>query len=238
MCTVTYLPSADGGYILTSNRDESALRARADPPRKFKISNQFVFFPKDQHAGGTWIATSVSGFTLCLLNGAFERHIRNKNYRLSRGLVLLDFFKFNDPEKYAGDYNFDGVEPFTLVIAESVKNRKLWEMLWDGNKPFLRTIRAEEPHVWSSVTLYEKPVIKERERWFEEWKKNHPDPDVESVMKFHQFGGTGDMKNDLVMNRDNRLFTVSITSIHKSERSMVMKYIDLPEDKKYDIRVI
>ena len=58
MCTVTYLPLQDNGFILTSNRDEAIVRKISLPPAKYTINNTSVFFPKDQEANGTWIATS------------------------------------------------------------------------------------------------------------------------------------------------------------------------------------
>jgi uncharacterized protein with NRDE domain len=75
MCVLTFVPNTDFGYILTNNRDENSVRPKAIPPRKYKIGNSAIYFPKDAHAGGTWIAQNQS-YTLCLLNGAFEKHIQ------------------------------------------------------------------------------------------------------------------------------------------------------------------
>ena len=100
MCTVTYIPSNKDSYILTSNRDESPQRASAEIPKKYKIFDQDIFFPRDPQAGGTWIASSEENYTLCLLNGAFKKHKWNPPYRMSRGLVLLDFFKYNNTNKF------------------------------------------------------------------------------------------------------------------------------------------
>ena len=76
-----------------------------------------------------------------------------------------------------------------------------------------------------------------RKKWFNEFLAKNPKPDINSIVNFHETGGTGDLHNDLVMNREN-LFTVSITSIKKSEEGIFMMYKDLPADTKYQIRVM
>ena len=98
MCTVTYFPLEQDGYILTSSRDEKSVRGIALPPRKYLLDQQTVFFPKDPDAGGTWFVTTGRDTTLCLLNGAFTKHEHEPPYRKSRGLVVLDYFKFRDTD--------------------------------------------------------------------------------------------------------------------------------------------
>ena len=90
MCTVTFYPN-NNEYILTSSRDEVKYRPTL-PPKRYNINNQEITFPKDEVAGGTWIATNNNTKTVCLLNGAFERHQRKESYSRSRGLILLESF--------------------------------------------------------------------------------------------------------------------------------------------------
>lgn len=89
MCTVTYLPVSTG-FVLTQNRDEAPTRSPQIISKEKRFGTELLF-PKDTKAGGTWIATARDGRTACLLNGAFEKHKHEPPYRLSRGLVLLDF---------------------------------------------------------------------------------------------------------------------------------------------------
>ncbi|MFZ1561686.1 MAG: NRDE family protein, partial [Saprospiraceae bacterium] len=90
MCTVTYLPT-EKGYILTSSRDEYNLRSTVQP-NHYQMYNQTITFPKDEKAGGTWIAASDSNRVACLLNGAFENFEHQDHYVISRGRILLDYF--------------------------------------------------------------------------------------------------------------------------------------------------
>jgi hypothetical protein len=238
MCTVTFLPLRDDGFILTSNRDESVFREKADPPEKFSIMDTEVVFPKDRQAGGTWIATGVNGYTLCLLNGAFKRHERKEHYRISRGLMLLDFFKYNDVARFVKEYTFNDIEPFTLVIVDTVGEVNISELRWDGESSVLSEVNEVIPHIWSSVTLYEPEVIAQRKVWFNEWLKNNQRFGSDSIIDFHKFGGEGDPESNLVMSRGNSLFTLSISSVMKAPEGINMKYLDLMSDKEFDIKVI
>jgi hypothetical protein len=115
MCTVTFIPTAAGVH-LTSNRDEQANRGRALDPAYFYGNGYKLIFPGDPDAGGSWIALKDNGDALVLLNGAFIKHLRKPPYRRSRGLVLLDVIKAEDPGQCFNEMDLEGIEPFTLVL--------------------------------------------------------------------------------------------------------------------------
>ena len=237
MCTVTYLPLSPKGFVLTSNRDEAAVRKTSLPPAKYQIENQTVFFPKDTQANGTWIATSCNHLTLCLLNGAFQKHISKPPYKRSRGLVLLDFFKFNDVTKYFSEYDFQDIEPFTLLIVKSEKDAEIQELRWDGLGLHVKIMDASAPHIWSSANLYDNKTILERECWFGKWINEHNyTSDPENILSFHHFGGKGDVKNDMIIDRTEKR-TVSITSIIQEENSKTMVYEDLQNQEIKRFRI-
>lgn len=238
MCTVTFLPLAGQNFILTSNRDEDVNRAQAMPVAKYTHHDTNVYYPKDGKANGTWIATSQTGITLCLLNGAFVKHTFGQTYRLSRGIVLLDFFLYNDVIKYTQTYNFDNIEPFTMVVVDSRHAMlQLHQIRWDGNAIHLKQMDAMLTHIWSSVTLYSEDMIKHRELWFENWLKGNNDFSPENILMFHHFGGDGDKNSDLVMNR-GFVKTVSITCIHKTNAGSEIIYEDVIQKKLYRNQVI
>jgi hypothetical protein len=83
------------------------------------------------------------------------------------------------------------------------------------------------PHIWSSATLYDQEVVLKRSNWFNEWLKNHSGPTQQEILNFHQFTGDGDQHNDLMMNRDGKVFTVSVTSALIGENKITMQYVDL-----------
>ncbi|MEZ4901059.1 MAG: NRDE family protein [Spirosomataceae bacterium] len=232
MCFVTYLPYQEG-FILTSNRDEHVGRPKALPPKKYIINKQSVFYPQDGLAQGTWIAASTYT-TLCLLNGAFIKHHHQPPYRQSRGLVLLDFYEYSNLSDFVENYQFSGIEPFTLIVVEE---GTVSELRWDGVQLFHQLLDGQKSHAWSSVTLYEDEVIKERETWFESWQQAHPFYEASDVLDFHHFGGKGDAENDLLVNRNNELRTVSMSQIQKTTNQFLIHYWDKLNDQQYRYRI-
>lgn len=233
MCTLTYLPT-ENGFIFTSNRDEQKLRAAALPPQSYSIHGEEIIFPKDGAAGGTWFASGET-LQICLLNGAFEKHIPQPPYRLSRGIVLLDAFQYTDLGSFYHDYSFDGIEPFTLVGVDTTFERRLLELRWDGTHAFLRELIANQAQIWSSATLYPQPVRQKRKEWFREFLSNTPAPNQDDMLNFHQFSGEGEKSIDLVMERNNVLQTLSITSLSFMDGVRKVSYLDLVEQEKHEL---
>jgi uncharacterized protein with NRDE domain len=233
MCTVTYAPRSGGGFYLNSNRDESPSRA-AEGLVQIMPNGKKIVFPKDRGAGGTWIAANADGMVLCLLNGAFERHERNPAYRMSRGFVLLELLETPDIPRSFSEYNLEGIEPFTLVLAGW---NALWDLRWDGDQRHMRPLNGEESHIWSSATLYDANVRSRREKWFRAWEQTHKETDLEKMLTFHLHAGEGDPRNDVVMNRDGLVQTISITSIVHLGQQMEMHYFDLLTQKKEWVQI-
>jgi hypothetical protein len=240
MCTVTFLPISNTEFILTSNRDEALQRKSALPFQAYKIAHRTVYFPKDPKANGTWIAHDRAGYTLCLLNGAYQKHESKSNYKKSRGIVLLDFYQYNNPFLFARQYDFEGIEPFTLTMANidtSIGKVFLYELQWDGIASKLRECNSHEPQIWSSVTLYSTAVISERQKWFSDWLTNNPDYNQQDILHFHHFGGSGLPSSSLVVNLGEKR-TVSISSIYVAASATQIIYEDMLDEKLYHTKII
>jgi hypothetical protein len=229
MCTVTYIPAADKVY-LTSNRDEKHWRSPALAPAVYDLSPGKVLFPKDADAGGTWIAAHENGNAIVFLNGAWTAHTPQPPYRKSRGLVLLDLLNSSLPYHYFLTLPLDNIEPFTAIIWEE---GALYECRWDGAQKYEQTLDTSRPYIWSSVTLYNQEVIGKRQQWFEAWLQQQPTPLLEDILHFHQFTGDGDEKNDLMMNRDGKVCTVSVTAVVITAHSIDMHYLDLKNNQTF-----
>lgn len=229
MCTVSFIPLKDRVF-LTSNRDEKVSRKKAFPPSLVKYKEQNFLFPKDADAGGTWITVKENGDAAVLLNGAFTEHIHQPPYRKSRGLILLNIMAENSPSDQFKKIDLENIEPFTIVLLE---NGSLFEIRWDGNESYLKQLSIHQPKIWSSATLYNAEVVKNREQWFADFLYNNPEPAREDIFNFHQFTGGGDLRNDLLMYRDGAHSTVSITSIELTKEQTNMVYLDLSDDKEY-----
>jgi len=237
MCVLTFLPSANSGYILTNNRDESLDRPKAIPPKKYLIHGTQVICPKDTHAGGTWMATS-DDFTVCLLNGAFENHIHTPPYRQSRGQVILDFFKFDTIDDFVSNYSFENIQNFTLVIIEHKESLKICELRWDGSQLYSTTKNPQEAHIWSSATLYSQEIRTEREHWFADFRVQNPNFTPELIMEFHQHGGAGDARTDMRINRDGEFITQCILQVVKQHQYLSFSFLDLLSEQELLYRVL
>lgn len=239
MCTVTFLSGEGSSFILTSNRDEKIVRGRAAPPRQHLVEGKRVWYPQDIQARGTWIAASERGTVLCLLNGAFHAHKPTPPYRKSRGLVLLDYFRFNDVKKFAKTYDFSGIEPFTLIIINSDSCKKrIFELRRDETQTHFTEKDSEKHHIWSSATLYSAEIAAQREAWFKERIHQKNPLAQKDILDFHISGGTGDKRNDLVMNRDGITQTVSITSVVRHDHFFSMYYRDMLDGKEYECDIL
>jgi uncharacterized protein with NRDE domain len=209
MCTATYIPFHSPGFVLTHSRDEQAARPSSTPPQAFRIGEQLVTFPRDPQGQGTWIATNAQR-AVCLLNGAFVPHTHKGGYRHSRGLVPIHYFEFASVDEFYTHYEFNGIEPFTLLCAEV---GRLTELRWNGERLYTHEKNAFCPYIWSSVTLYSAVVTEKRESWFREWIAQNSSPSVEAIRHFHKSAGDGDSRNSVRMNRNDELLTLSLTSL-------------------------
>ena len=225
MCTVTFIPQKESCFI-TSNRDEKAARPKAVAPAVYANYNVTLLYPKDAAANGTWIAMNQSGNAAVLLNGAFVKHEPEPHYRRSRGLVFLDIIASAEPMDWFAEINLYKIEPFTVVILQE---GKLYECRWDGIKKHYQQLDEKQPHIWSSVTLYPGEVISKRKQWFNQWLTDHPLPSQKDIFSFHQFAGDGDIHNDVLMNRNGDMLTVSITGIEMNSEKGTMHYLDLQD---------
>ncbi len=222
MCTVTYIPQKEG-FILTSNRDESAARSPKNLTRMEQEGIELIF-PRDTGAGGTWIAVSETNRMVCVLNGAFVKHKHQPPYSRSRGIMVLDFFKYPNAQTFFETYDFDGMESFTLIAYD---DGGLYEFRWDEKEAFVRKLDNQGYYIWSSATLYTPEIQEKRQGWFDDWLENRNDFGLEAITDFHKNGGEKDSWNGFLMNRMNLVQTVSITNIIKLPDEMKMIYRDL-----------
>ncbi|MEQ8703176.1 MAG: NRDE family protein [Phaeodactylibacter sp.] len=223
MCTVTYLPKSNGGFLLTSNRDEAPHRSPENLDT-LQMGKTRLLFPRDTTAGGTWIVAATNGTVVCILNGAYVRHRHEPPYRRSRGLMALDYFSFDAPETFIKQYTFEGMEPFTMLLLE---RGRVTDLRWDGAKLGVYAKDAGKAHLWSSPTLYDPEAQQKRKNWFGEWLSQQDIYERQAILYWHRTAGEGDPENDVVMNRNNIVRTVSITSIEATKQRLDLAYHDL-----------
>jgi len=226
MCTVTIIPKGKNDFVLTSNRDEAPSRISLAPDF-YNVENTKLLFPKDEFSGGTWIGVSEKNRLICVLNGAFEKHERKAIYRISRGVVAKHFMVANSIVETIEAYNFEDIEPFTIIITDWNSALKFYELVWDGKEKHFAELPLE-PRIWSSSTLYNSVMRKERSQWFEDFKAENI-LNEQSLLKFHKTAGKNNDDYGVVMNRQF-VKTTSITQVNKQGDALEMRYENI-EDK-------
>ena len=235
MCTVSFVPFTTGNFILTQNRDEGYERSYSLMPQVYKNSNKLLLYPKDPVGNGTWIATSSNGLTACLLNGAFEKHKRNLPYSKSRGLILLDLFKFDHVSDFIKKYSLNNIEPFTIIAIDG--NKEGYELIWDENKLHCTKFNTTEHQIWSSSTLYTPEQKKQRHQWYFNKVKEDQLKNQNDILDFHLLTDISNLDNSILMQRE-KVGTVSVTSIHVSEQNTEMTYVDVISKEERKVSLI
>lgn len=221
MCTVTFLPIGDSDFILTSNRDEQPTRETI-APKEYVEDGVKLTYPKDKLAGGTWIGLSDKNRLVCLLNGGFESYEREAFYKMSRGIIVKAILKSDDFETYITTFDFNGIEPFTIVLLDWSVKLNAYELVWDGKQQHFSKLK-KEPKIWSSSTLYTQQEKELRKGWFADWLVNQSEFTQEEILKFHHNSEIGTPKNSPKMKR-SYVETVSITSVKKSDKNITLNY--------------
>lgn len=233
MCTVTWIPHGADGCYLTSNRDEAPHRAAPEIIGLTTPTGLQLTFPQDPVAGGTWFCYASDGRALCLLNGARHKHRHRPPYRKSRGLVLLDAFQAPSFAHFHQEYNLRGIEPFTLVMIEP---NAMGELVWNGRSKDYRQLDVATPHIWASSTLYPADVRRKRRHLFEKFLQKQVELNLASILDFHLYADD-DGWNGMVINRQDRVRTVSVTSICFKEGESFLVHRDLIKNVEQKIRL-
>ncbi len=229
MCTVTFLPIDQEDFVLTSNRDEAPFR-ETDPPAVYAYLNSKLLFPKDKHAGGTWIGISDQNRVLSVLNGGFRFHKRKGQYRLSRGILAKNLLASSYLERDIEMLDCSDIEPFTMIIVDWNDGLKCLEFVWDGKTKHL-TDKGLKPSIWSSSTLYSDDMKHQRQQWFDTYKRE-VELDADKLMTFHKTTEVTNKEYGVIMDR-GFVKTTSITQVRKKGELVNMEYQDLISGEQY-----
>lgn len=221
MCTVLFLP-AESKVTLVSCRDEDPGRPSAAVPSTFEENNTQLMYPKDGAAGGTWMGVNEYGYIIILLNGAFENHVKEPFYRKSRGLLVKELLATPYPTAYWYSMQLHQIEPFTLIIWA---NGSLHQLVWDGSNQHHFELDPQQPHIWSSATLYNEAAQQQRKDWFQQGLLNHSLNDSTQILSF--LTSHNDEENGFVMKRNAQLSTLSISIVEQINGVTTFAYHDM-----------
>ncbi len=225
MCTVTYIPLQDG-FVLTSSRDEKKYRPTI-VPKYYRHINSVLIYPRDEVAHGSWIAASQNKKIACLLNGAFNNHVKEDHYAISRGQILLQILDSKLFEIAFIKLKLSTVEPFTLLLIDYKKHLNITQLVWDGEHKHIRNICSTQASIWSSVTLYPEQVREFRQQWFHNWILANCNVVDHNIYDFHTAKHSSIDSQNILMTGENDLQTLSISQIKISYYEQSLLYNDL-----------
>lgn len=208
----------EDGFVLTSNRDENPKR-KTSYPENVEVSNDIsLMAPIDKEKGGTWIAADKKSLRLaCLLNGGKTRHTHNPPYRKSRGHIVLEAFMPDNFSQFATNIFLEGIEPFTLLLADS---NKLIELIWNGKNKEINKKNMKSVHIWSSSTLYTPEQAQQKRIFFENYLTGIK-PSSKALLNLHGVYGS----KEFLLDREN-VKTVSTTQVVLNTTGIKMHYHD------------
>jgi hypothetical protein len=132
MCTIAWGRRA-GRLWIAFNRDEQRTRPAAADPRMVDGPFGPVVFARDPEGGGTWLAASLRGFAVALLNRYPDTFPGAATPVRSRGLLVTELAMKADPAAAAGALRATGAapyRPFYLLILGTDGDRGF---VWDGD---------------------------------------------------------------------------------------------------------
>ncbi|WP_462254462.1 NRDE family protein [Ferruginibacter sp.] len=228
MCTVAFIPGK-GNYYFASLRDENPGRHRALPPSLFTTINGNYIAPTDPLGGGTWVGANEFGNVIILLNGGFTNHIKKKRYAKSRGTIVKELLADSMPVVEWNLMKLENIEPFTLIVWT---DEKLFELVWDGEQKHRFNLSNNQPHIWSSATLYNDDVKNIRSVLFKKWIATAPVVTNTSLLNF--FKSNNDTNNGFLINRSAAIKTLSYTFIELlKNKTTTLQYLDFTFDSNY-----
>jgi Transport and Golgi organisation 2 len=221
MCTISFLPKAQGFY-LAMNRDEKLNRSTALAPRIINIGSRLAVFPSEP-TGGTWISANDAGVCLALIN--WHRVERQpKNDVVSRGDVVRALAGKSGTNKIA-----DGVaklplrklRPFRL-IAIVLSEKLVTEWRWNLEVLTKRDHKWRSQH-WFSSGFDERRAELERQRVCDAALIHISTRSLSWLRQLHRSHTPKRGPFSICMHRRDAS-TVSYTEVAVSEKRATMRY--------------
>ena len=131
-------------------------------------------------------------------------------------------------------FNFEEIEPFTIVLVDWKVSLNAYELVWDGVVKHFKKL-DNKPKIWSSSTLYTNDEKQLRRDWFSEWLGEKNNFSQKEIINFHQDNTKGNLETSLRMKR-SYVETVSITSVKKIANAIDINYIDLLNNSVTNIK--
>lgn len=234
MCTISYIPLKQG-FVVTDSRDEYFER-KAIHPAFYDEYQSRLFYPRDSVAGGTWIGVSNHHHLICLMNGAFEKHIRKENYRKSRGIVVKELLAEEDLLQAVNRYDLTDIEPFFALLFSWDFGISVHEFIWDGKQKTANEHATNKAKIWSASMTYDADQRQEREDRLQDLLNENSVITSDLLWDFHHSKGTPESE-EIVIDR-GLLKTTSVTQFSYIEGKEWFRFHNLLTDEQQENQLI
>jgi hypothetical protein len=96
--------------------------------------------------------------------------------------MALAYFDYNTIEDFLNEFDFEGMEPFTLILYNKGNFK---ELKWDEIQLHVRSLSVQDIHLWSSATLYNQEWWLNRSVNFKEFVARKQ-PDQVGIIGYHK----------------------------------------------------
>ncbi|MBP3191192.1 NRDE family protein [Natronogracilivirga saccharolytica] len=188
MCTITFLPTGAGSYLLASNRDEQKSRPSSTEPLQHNVSGIQCVWPVDRQAGGTWIAANETGAAFALMNDYQSRQHASGSDTSSRGVIIPEIADCSSPDQVAERFADSdplkhlSFQPFRLLMADSRNGVTMWH--FDG-QALQRSHQGYGAGIWVSAGKEESKIRNGRRQLFEDFLGRSYKNNLGRIMDLH-----------------------------------------------------
>ncbi|MFY7900973.1 MAG: NRDE family protein [Chitinophagaceae bacterium] len=229
MCTVSFIKTTQG-YQITSNRDEHIARSIALPPQAFLENGYSCYYPVDTAAAGTWFISKSNGDVGVLLNGAFIKHTPKALYKKSRGSILPNIFKEENPLQALQEMDLLEMQPCTIILF---LQQRLYQCIWDAQQLHVQLLSTNESHIWSSITIYPPKIIAFKQQEFLKLINSRNELNTDDILQFHKEMALINVSKKYIELMDENMVTVSITTVTVTNHQAVLSYQDCSTNSNY-----
>ena len=234
MYIVSYIPTEKRFYF-TSNRDENELRKTLNP-RTYSHGIHRLTYPKDMEKGGSWLAIHDNQNRLgCILNGKHLTEEEKKKYTVSRGNILLDRLRGENPLTF-DKTNLIYVAPFLYLNLVFKSSPLLSKYFWDGKRLIKEELDINTPYIWTAPSLYDFKTTEIIQQKFLSFCENVQNIKTGNVIELHE-----ELKSYLpesaVRKANGNLRTTSVTHFSNLGGKQKLFYKDILADKRYNYQL-
>jgi hypothetical protein len=214
--------------LFASIRDENPQRRKASSPNLYKQEYLNIICPLDRLGGGTWVGVNDEKQVIILLNGGFKKHERMTEYKMSRGLIVKELLSSIIPVVDWSIMNLENIEPFTLIVYS---NKMLFQLIWDGKLKHKFHLDENQPHIFSSSTLYTQEQKQIRSRLFSEFLQR--ESTIDDIKLYHFFSEFSNKEYGFFMKRNKDIQSLSCSLIKMTSTEINFDYYDIQANKWY-----